>query len=180
MPSIRWYCACGICDITGIGGWAVCFRGACIYCAMVHQAFGRPRNAHLRPSLTCTYFCAHDRRWASLPARSFVCIGFAPRNFKKASADRPIFCLPRLRQGISHDFQAHLLVVSWYKSRRCWMAKNECIHRNWLCTRIGCKGIGFCGISSKVTCVQRREPKLPPIVFRTSSYFPVRVLWNRK
>ena len=38
MPSIRWYCACGICDITGIGGWAVCFRGACIYCAMVHQA----------------------------------------------------------------------------------------------------------------------------------------------
>ena len=66
----------------------------------------------LRPSLTCTYFWADDRRWASLPAQSFVCTGFAPRNFKKASADRPIFCLPRLRQGISHDFPAHVLVVS--------------------------------------------------------------------
>ena len=96
---------CGICGITDIGGWAVCFRGACIYCAIVHQAFGRPRNAHLRPSLTCTYFWADDRRWASLSARSFVCTGFAPRNFKKGSADRPLFCLLVFARGFHMIFQ---------------------------------------------------------------------------
>ena len=62
-------------------------------------------NAHLRPSLTCTYFWADDRRWASLSARSFVCTGFAPRNFKKGSADRPLFCLLVFARGFHMIFQ---------------------------------------------------------------------------